>query len=74
MPLDLPDVPANGLPALDLAGILVGVGDLLTHHPAVEELDLNPLIASADRLVAVDALVVVNPETTNERGEHGHGS
>ena len=44
-----------------LAGLLVGVGDLLVDHPAVEELDLNPLIASAGRLVAVDALVLVNP-------------
>ena len=54
----------RGGPAVDedaLAGLLVGVGDLLTDHPAVEELDLNPLIASAGRLVAVDALVMVNP-------------
>jgi acetyltransferase len=54
----------RGGPAVDedaLAGLLVGVGDLLTDHPAVEELDLNPLIASAGRLVAVDALVMLNP-------------
>jgi hypothetical protein len=44
-----------------LAAVLVGVGDLLADHPAVEELDLNPLIASAGRLVAVDALVLMNP-------------
>jgi hypothetical protein len=56
-----------------LAGLLVGVGDLLMDHPAVEELDLNPLIASAGRLVAVDALVLVNPRDDGERGGHGHG-
>ena len=50
-----------------LAGVLVGVGDLLEDHPAVEELDLNPLIASAGRLVAVDALVLVNTEMTVAR-------
>ena len=50
-----------------LAGVLVGVGDLLEDHPAVEELDLNPLIASAGRLVAVDALVLVNTDMTVAR-------
>jgi acyl-CoA synthetase (NDP forming) len=46
-----------------LAAVLVAVGDLLVEHPAIAELDLNPLIASGGRLVAVDALIVVNPET-----------
>jgi acyl-CoA synthetase (NDP forming) len=47
-----------------LADVIVGVGDLLADHPPIVELDLNPLIASGGRLVAVDALVVVNPEST----------
>jgi hypothetical protein len=54
----------RGAAAVDedaLAGLLVGVGDLLVDHPGVVELDLNPLIVSAGRLVAVDALVLVNP-------------
>jgi acetyltransferase len=44
-----------------LADVVVGVGDLLADHPAIVELDLNPLIASRGRVVAVDALVLVNP-------------
>jgi acyl-CoA synthetase (NDP forming) len=56
----------RGAAAVDedvLADILVGVGDLLVEHAVIAELDLNPLIASGGRLVAVDALVLVNPET-----------
>jgi acetyltransferase len=66
----------RGTAAVDedaLAGLLVAVGDLLTDCPAVEELDLNPLIASAGRLVAVDALVLVNAET-DARGGQAHGT
>jgi hypothetical protein len=48
-----------------LAEILVGIGDLLVDHPRIVELDVNPLIASSGRLVAVDALVLVNPESTD---------
>ena len=47
-----------------LAGVLVGVGDLLLDHAAIAELDVNPLIASGGRLVAVDALVLASPEST----------
>jgi hypothetical protein len=47
-----------------LADVLVAIGDLLADHPAIVELDLNPLIASGGRVVAVDALVLVNPEST----------
>jgi acetyltransferase len=49
------------------AGVLVAVGDLLEEHPGIAELDLNPLIASGGRLVAVDALILVNPETETGR-------
>ena len=47
-----------------LTGVLVGIGDLLLDHAAIAELDVNPLIASGGRLVAVDALVLANPEST----------
>ena len=57
----------RGAAAVDeraLAGVLVGIGDLLLDHAAIVELDVNPLIASGGRLVAVDALVLANPEST----------
>jgi acetyl-CoA synthetase len=47
-----------------LTGVLVGIGDLLLDHAAIAELEVNPLIASGGRLVAVDALVLANPEST----------
>jgi acyl-CoA synthetase (NDP forming) len=50
-----------------LAAVLVAVGDLLVEHAEIAELDLNPLIASGGRLVAVDALIVVSPETRETR-------
>jgi acetyltransferase len=56
----------RGAAAIDegaLAAVLVAVGDLLVEHAAIVELDLNPLIASGDRLVAVDALILANSET-----------
>jgi acetyltransferase len=60
----------RGAAAVDegaLAEILVGVGDLLVERPTIAELDLNPLIASRGRIVAVDALVLVNPESPENR-------
>jgi acetyltransferase len=60
----------RGAAAVDegaLAEILVGVGDLLVERPTIAELDLNPLIASRGRIVAVDALVLVNPESPANR-------
>jgi acetyltransferase len=55
----------RGASAVDedrLAEVLVGVGELLVDQTAIVELDLNPVIASGGRLVAVDALVLVNPD------------
>jgi acetyltransferase len=63
----------RGAAAVDehaLTGALVGVGNLLADHEAVVEVDVNPLIAAAGRLVAVDALVLVNLEST-EAGRAG---
>jgi acetate---CoA ligase (ADP-forming) len=54
----------RGAAAVDdavLADVVVGVGNLLADYEAVAELDVNPLIASRGRLVAVDALVLINP-------------
>ncbi|MGH2994813.1 MAG: acetate--CoA ligase family protein [Gaiellaceae bacterium] len=45
-----------------LARVLVALGRLAVDHPEVAAVDVNPLILSADGAVAVDALVVVEPE------------
>lgn len=42
-----------------LAQVLVSVGRLAIELPQVQEIDINPIIASQDRLVIVDALVVL---------------
>ena len=38
---------------------MVAVGDLLVADPAIEEIDLNPVIAGPAGALAVDALVVL---------------
>jgi hypothetical protein len=41
--------------------VVVAIGDLLADHPRVAELDVNPLIVGADRAVAVDTLMILDP-------------
>jgi acetate---CoA ligase (ADP-forming) len=52
----------RGGPAVDrdeLVAVLRSLGDLLLAHPEIAELDVNPLRATGDGLVAADALVVL---------------
>jgi acyl-CoA synthetase (NDP forming) len=61
----------RGGPPVDagaLAAVVAGLGDLLVDHPELAELEVNPLIATGGGLVAVDALVLVSPETGQETG------
>jgi hypothetical protein len=47
----------RGRPVIDLGPVeelIVTVGELLARHPAITELDLNPVLAGAGPLVAVD--------------------
>jgi len=37
-----------------VAGVVVAVGDLMVDHPEVAELDLNPLLATAEGCAAAD--------------------
>ncbi len=52
---------ARGRPILDrseLAELLLRVGALVESAPEIVELDLNPLVITAEGLVAIDARVV----------------
>lgn len=52
----------RGRPAADVEAVVdavVGVGDLLTEEPAIAEVDVNPLLATADGVLALDALIVL---------------
>jgi len=53
-----------------LVTVLRSVGALLLAHPEIAELDVNPLRATGDGLVAADALVVL---AGAGRGEHRRG-
>lgn len=46
-----------------LAEILVRISQLVTDFPEIVELDINPLMLTGGRLVAVDARLVVEPST-----------
>ena len=51
----------RGRPGVDLdalAALVAGVGRLLAEDPSIQEIDLNPVIASPSGVVAVDALLV----------------
>jgi acyl-CoA synthetase (NDP forming) len=43
-----------------LEEVIVQVSEFIESHPQIEELDLNPLVASGDKIVAVDARIVLN--------------
>ena len=54
----------RGADAVDreaLARLLVAVGDLALEHPEIEELDLNPVFAGPDGVIAVDWLAIGTP-------------
>lgn len=54
--------------AVDLiAETLVKVSQLVADHPEIRELDINPLIADADGVIALDARVRVADETAHPR-------
>ena len=48
-----------------LADVVAAVGDLVVDRP-IAELDVNPVLASPDRAVALDALVVLEDDATQE--------
>lgn len=60
----------RGQPAVDLPrleALLVQFAALVVEQPWIKEIDINPLLASADRLLALDARVVLHDPSTPER-------
>jgi acetate---CoA ligase (ADP-forming) subunit beta len=54
--------PLRGLPAVDreaLVDTLLGLSRLALERPDIEAIDINPLVVSGSRPVAVDALVIL---------------
>ena len=51
------------LPALE--GLLVRFSQLVVEQPWISEIDINPLLASPERLLALDARVVLHPADTD---------
>ncbi len=51
------------LPALE--SLLVRFSQLVVDQPWISEIDINPLLASPDRLLALDARVVLHPPKTD---------
>ncbi len=57
-------------PAADietLAATLVKLSYLVAHHPSIRELDINPLLADADGVIALDARVKLGDEDRTPR-------
>jgi acetyltransferase len=59
----------RGRKSVDLAALerlLVGFSQLVSEQRWIKEIDINPLFASADDLVALDARVILHDPTTKE--------
>lgn len=50
-----------------LAGLCVRFSQLVVEQPAIAEIDINPLLASPDAFVALDARVVLQPPDVEDR-------
>jgi acetyltransferase len=50
-----------------LAALLVRFSELVAEQPRIAEIDINPLLASPERIIALDARVVLHPATVPER-------
>jgi acetyltransferase len=50
-----------------LAALLVRFSELVAEQPRIAEIDINPLLASPERIIALDARVVLHPSSLGER-------
>jgi acetyltransferase len=51
-----------------LEQLMVRFSELVVEQPAIAELDINPLLASPDRLLALDARVILHPGSVADAG------
>ncbi|HEU4920664.1 MAG TPA: bifunctional acetate--CoA ligase family protein/GNAT family N-acetyltransferase [Candidatus Limnocylindrales bacterium] len=50
-----------------LAGLLVRFSELVAEQPRIAEIDINPVLASPERIIALDARVVLHPAEVADR-------
>jgi acetyltransferase len=50
-----------------LTHLLVSFSHLVAEQRAIAEIDINPLLASADRIIALDARIILHPPELTER-------
>ncbi len=65
--------PFRGMAPADMAAIehtLLRVSELVCEFPQVRELDVNPLLADADGVIAADARIVLGAEVPGRRYAH----
>jgi acetyltransferase len=65
----------RNVPAADekaVALVLVKLAQLAADIPELREIDLNPLLADENGVIAVDARVAIGPVRTERRGRLGH--
>jgi acetyltransferase len=63
------------LPPADLeaiADVLVAISALVCRFPAIQALDINPLLASADGVMALDARIVLDPARPPRDSRYRH--
>ena len=56
-----------------LEELMVRFSDLVIQNPAIQEIDINPLLATSDRLIALDARVVVHAGQCGRSGASALG-
>ena len=55
------------VPLAELDQLLVRFSRLVVEQPWIKEIDINPLLASPERLLALDARVILHPPETREQ-------
>ena len=60
----------RGMPPVDhaaLTAVILAVARIAEDHPAITEIDINPLIVEGATPVAADALMIIDPDPVSER-------